>query len=430
MYMEVILLLNSYEKDSSEAQFKTGQIAKMTGVTVRTLRYYDSIGILKPTTKTEEGNRLYCREDIGKLQKITTLKFIGLSLKDIHKTLRNDIHDRSFISSLYTQKEIITEKINHMIYVSKAIEKATDKLQTSNEFDWEGFTNIIKAINMEKDWFTQYQNATKLIARIHLHDLYSTNKTGWHRWVFSNMKIPKEARILEIGCGDGSLWSRNIECISNSWDIVLSDQSEGMIEDVKRNFEAIDKLVTEDLTRNEKKSNCRFKFDIEDAMALSYKDSSFDVVIANNMLFHVSDRQKAISEISRVLKPTGIFYASTISSKHLKEIDLLVNEFTSEIGEIGGILYEDDVPGRFGLENGEKQLKARFSRISLIRYEDSLKVTEALPLVDYILTIPRLAHEIVSGDRLKRFIKFVESKIKTSGYIQVTKDTGLFKAMK
>ncbi|QQF63183.1 MerR family transcriptional regulator [Bacillus mojavensis] len=60
-----------------------GQLAKRTGVTIRTLRYYDKIGLLQPSDYNEGGHRLYSFKDLKRLQQIQSLKFIGFSLKDI-----------------------------------------------------------------------------------------------------------------------------------------------------------------------------------------------------------------------------------------------------------------------------------------------------------------------------------------------------------
>ncbi|WP_346889892.1 MerR family transcriptional regulator [Clostridium sp. UBA1056] len=60
---------------------KIGEFARKSGVTVKTLLHYDKIGLLHPSSKTEAGYRIYCDKDFIKLQQITTLKFIGLSLE-------------------------------------------------------------------------------------------------------------------------------------------------------------------------------------------------------------------------------------------------------------------------------------------------------------------------------------------------------------
>ncbi|MDQ6661804.1 MAG: class I SAM-dependent methyltransferase [Chloroflexota bacterium] len=79
----------------------------------------------------------------------------------------------------------------------------------------------------------QYNNADKLNARISLHQRFSTNPYDWHRWVFDQFQIPPQARILEIGCGPGTLWLKNQDRISKDWNITLSDLSEGMLQEAQ-----------------------------------------------------------------------------------------------------------------------------------------------------------------------------------------------------
>ena len=63
------------------------QIAKLSGISVRTLQYYDEIGLLKPSSLSESGYRLYDEEALGKLQQILTLKELDFSLKEIQHLL-------------------------------------------------------------------------------------------------------------------------------------------------------------------------------------------------------------------------------------------------------------------------------------------------------------------------------------------------------
>jgi cyclopropane fatty-acyl-phospholipid synthase-like methyltransferase len=54
----------------------------------------------------------------------------------------------------------------------------------------------------------QYRNPTKLNTRINIHEKYSENKVDWHRWLFEQINIAPNNRVLEIGCGDGPVCSR------------------------------------------------------------------------------------------------------------------------------------------------------------------------------------------------------------------------------
>ncbi len=55
----------------------------------------------------------------------------------------------------------------------------------------------------------QYQAASKLNARIALHQRFGTAEVGWQEWVFDQLALPPDARVLELGCGTGRLWVRN-----------------------------------------------------------------------------------------------------------------------------------------------------------------------------------------------------------------------------
>ncbi len=68
---------------------KIGELAQKTGLSVRTLHYYDEIGLLSPSHRTEVGYRLYSNQDIIRLQQILSLRQLKFSLKEIGECLEN-----------------------------------------------------------------------------------------------------------------------------------------------------------------------------------------------------------------------------------------------------------------------------------------------------------------------------------------------------
>lgn len=386
-----------------------GQFAKKSGVTLRTLRYYDKIGLLKPCSYNEYGHRLYSFEDFSKLQKIMTLKFIGLSLEDISRIMNYDINHNDLKKSLEIQKEIMKEKIYHIKTVIKSIDEAVCMLDQNKELNWNKFINIINVINIDQKWIEQYENASNLNARIRIHELFSTNKQGWMNWFFEQLNLPDKATVLELGCGNGELWAKNLCKIPKAWDITLTDFSAGMLEDAKKNL-----------------NSKRFKFKLVDAQDIPYSKNSFDVVIANHMLYHVTDIDKAFSEIYRVLKPNGYFYASTVGKNHMKEMRDIVKRFNSqEITTDSWNLTE-----KFQLENGLAEVSKWFKNVTLKRYKDNLKVTSSGPLADYIFSMPGNTKNILDETELHNLKNFLQSEIDKNGYIYITKDTGFFQGIK
>ena len=75
-----------------------GEVAKQRDISVRTLRYYDQINLLKPSFKDKSGKRSYSEEDLFSLEKILILKSISLPLDDIRKLLLVVIKEKSGIS--------------------------------------------------------------------------------------------------------------------------------------------------------------------------------------------------------------------------------------------------------------------------------------------------------------------------------------------
>jgi ubiquinone/menaquinone biosynthesis C-methylase UbiE len=252
----------------------------------------------------------------------------------------------------------------------------------------------------------QYQNASNLNVRIQLHARFSTNKYGLHRWIFDRLDIPPESHILDLGCGPGDLWFKNLERIPDGWDVTLSDFSSGMLLEAQMNLHD---------------GRRRFAFEVIDAQAIPFEDDSFDAVIANHMLYHVPDRAKVLGEIRRVLRPGGRFYASTVGQSHLQELSELVNRFTDTS------LWSGQPAESFLLENGLEQISQWFPRVTPYRYEDALVITEANPLIAYVLSTE--AGATLAGDRLTEFVGFVKQEIALHGAIHVTKDSGIFEAL-
>ena len=88
---------------------------------------------------------------------------------------------------------------------------------------------IIGSSNDSKAVKEQYATSNGLNTRLSFHDKYSTNKMGYGNWIVSNYDIPEGARVLELGCGTGSIWMGRDELINKCSELVLTDLSEGML---------------------------------------------------------------------------------------------------------------------------------------------------------------------------------------------------------
>ena len=262
--------------------------------------------------------------------------------------------------------------------------------------------------NVNQDYLLsqQYRDICNLAARINLHERFSTNKYGWHLWAFDQLKLPEKCHILELGCGPAAFWAKNLARIPPGWEITLSDLSPGMIA-------AAGQALAD--------AGGHFDFLTCDAQALPFPERAFDCVIANHMLYHVPDLDKALAEVSRVLKPGGRFYASTIGQNHLREMDDLVTAFDPTI-------IMEHAAEFFSLENGAAKLLPWFKKVELYRYENELVITEGEPLAAYIISSVRIGPAL-TGNKLRLLKDFIATRLASAGPIHITNDTGLFEAV-
>ena len=248
----------------------------------------------------------------------------------------------------------------------------------------------------------QYKNADKLNIRIALHERYSTNKVPFGDWIVSNYDIKPGSRVLELGCGTGSMWKEHLHLLDNGSTAVLSDFSEGMLKEAKQNLG----------------ERANIEYQVIDIQDIPYEDNAFDVIIGNMMLYHVPDLKKGLSEVARVLKNGGTFYCATYGENGI-------------IQYLEGLLYEygvnNDMNKSFTLQNGAEKLSEYFKNVERLDREDGLKITNLDDLIEYIYSTTRMANIAdVDRDTLEEILR---SKM-VDGVIYIPKEYGMFVARK
>lgn len=386
-----------------DGYYSSGEFARMAHVTLRTVRYYDKQDILKPSLVTESGARFYTDEDFARLQQILLLKYLGFSLDDIREMTIGDSDYHFMLNSLNIQLRLVRDRIEQMQLVEKAIQDTAQVIQEQHSIDWSQMLNLIHLTGMEKSLKNQYQNATNISSRINLHSLYSQNKQGWFPWIFKQCHIRPGLRILELGCGDGTLWTDNLSLIPEEISITLSDISSGMLRDARRAIGS---------------SDTRFAFRAFNCKKIPYKDESFDLVIANHVLFYCDNIPAVLKEVRRVLSSGGRFVCSAYGKAHMQEVSQLVRDFDERIVLSADRLYE-----RFGRENGLRILEPFFPKSHWKSYEDCLLVQDAEPLISYVLSCHGNQNQYIL-DRYKEFRSYTARK--TQKGFRITKDAGVF----
>lgn len=249
-----------------------------------------------------------------------------------------------------------------------------------------------------------YANTDNLTLRKNFHEKYSTNKEGYQKWMFKHYPFKEGIKVLELGSGSGALWefyNERDDLKKLKMEIVLSDFSEGMVEHLEKTY-----------------TSPEFTVKKIDACDIPYEDGTFDIVIANAMLYHVEDIDKALSEIRRVLKQGGNFYCSTFGENGMTGF---LDKALHEIGLAG----ESDENISFTLQNGGAHLMRHFMKVQRKDYKDCLKVDK---LDDYMAYIYSMAS--MNGLRKEDYADlyaYFKSKMRF-GFLKIPKEYGMFLA--
>ncbi len=137
---------------------KVGDLAKQTGVSVRTLHYYEEIGLLSPSGRTETGYRLYANNDIIRLQQIVSLRQIGFSLEEIRGCLEQRNFSLQQIIQLHVAR--LKEQIDLSHRLLNRLESISSSLQSAESVSVENLIQTIEAICMFEKYYTPEQLET------------------------------------------------------------------------------------------------------------------------------------------------------------------------------------------------------------------------------------------------------------------------------
>lgn len=255
------------------------EVSKLMGISIRTLHYYDEIGLLKPAHITEAGHRLYSKENMTTLKEILIFKELGMPLKEIKKILGSKDYDSKQV--MEAQKHLLMIKrnrLNHLIEnIDKFIYSRSESEIDISETEWELVWNEIyhKQGEVQEGVLPTVVEAAK---------------------IFKEHKVKK---VLDLGCGMGR---HSIYLVEAGFCVTACDISDKAVETTKK-----------------KASKLGYKIDIVtcDMRELPFKDETFDAVLCIWTSGHgtLEDMKKHAAQMLRVVKENGIIYVDYPSVK-------------------------------------------------------------------------------------------------------------------
>lgn len=137
---------------AEEEYFTVGELAHRVGVTVRTIQYYDQQGLVSPSAKGANNQRLYTEENVKDLYRILSLKYLGLSLSDIKD--HGDVYEspESLKSLTNAQIDAIEEEFQALLRRMSTL-RSVHELASKDEIDWELVADTIQESQGESQFF-------------------------------------------------------------------------------------------------------------------------------------------------------------------------------------------------------------------------------------------------------------------------------------
>jgi DNA-binding transcriptional MerR regulator len=134
---------------------KVGELARRTGLTVRTLHHYDEIGLLKPSLHTESGHRLYTADDVARLQQVLSLRQLGFSLEEVRDCLDRPGFSPVEVIRLHVAR--LREQIELQRGLCERLEALVAYFQPAGEVSADAFLQSIEVMSMIENYYTPDQ---------------------------------------------------------------------------------------------------------------------------------------------------------------------------------------------------------------------------------------------------------------------------------
>ncbi|RMG83689.1 MAG: class I SAM-dependent methyltransferase [Chloroflexi bacterium] len=259
----------------------------------------------------------------------------------------------------------------------------------------------------------QYENDELLRTRQEIHEQYTQPKIDFIQWALTCIPWQGSERVLDVGSGTGSyhkaLQMRYPDIryfgIDNSWGMLQKHPANG------------------------------YRMVNGDAHKLPYADNSFDIVMANHMMYHLTDIDTAIREFKRVLKPEGLLMVATNSLHNMPEFQVLMRRAIVLLTRLSPSQIRPPAPASdlFALENGTRHLSRYFQGV--VRYDlpTALVFDDVEPALRYLestrsLREPQLPDDVMWDDMMLLMRQQITHLINHFGELAVQKLAGVLVA--
>lgn len=372
-----------------QERFTVGELADLAGVSPRTIRYYDKKGLLAPVAYSENQYRQYDKSSLLQLQQVLMLKYIGFSLEEIVKIFQSQ-KEMSVTELLAEQKRMLLEKRERLNRVIEVVEKT----QACCSNDKLGLSQLSELVKM----MTYNESANQSFAYF---EKYGTKQQDWYPWLFRQMHIQKNERILDIGGGYGLVWRRSFSQIPQGVRIEVLEKSQEQIDLLKGFVNENRKLLKKDSS---------FSFVNADLNRVSYGAEEYDCIISFHMWLYIENRTAYFEKVFRALKPDGCMCANLNWRDYIPGLDSLLKGFSRDLD----IRLQSEKWQEY-IQEIEKEFRTYFPATSCKLYHNELHISDSGDLYRFLLDRESIGKQIAGYGR--EFVKYLDDYLKKEGEI-------------
>lgn len=380
--------------------YTIGELARIAGVSTKTLRIYEKKGLLCAERNQENRYRIYTEDAVRELEKIQLMKYLGFSLEQIEAFLRSFEHV-SREEMLLTQKRMLERKRTQLDSVIACVDRAVSECK-NNEMDQNAFLHSLSGI-------VKNQKADELVWRLGQH---SDEPRGWSRFVFEQAQLTDGMCVMDAGGGYGNLWRYNADRLPKNTRVSYVDKhnthADGFCSHVQE--QVADGLISPEM----------FCFVWDDLEQMEF-GKRYDRIFFNHVAHFIQDRLSLYRKFADALSDNGSFICTWGGYLLYENIQKLLSGF-QENCSAADALYNKVVSK---LEDREKELHEVFGSVERREYLTTLEFNAADEYMEYLLQMCKPA-ETVLEPRRAEFLQFLENRKDADGKLRLERDTYLF----
>ena len=379
-------------------QYTPGELAKLTGVTPRTIRYYDQRGLLKPESRSEEGYRLYGSDALLRMQRITMLKFAGFSLGEIRDALEETVQENLW-QLLHDQKLLITQRIEQLEAIVEMLE-ALSQADASDPDTLARSMQLVRKINHSVRSYQVFQQ---------------NGAANLYPWEFDRMQMKPGERILDAGCGVGMLWRHSWERIPENLRVELMDLHENNLVKMQTYCRERKELLA---------PGVQFTF-LHENVETAVLDGEYDQIIMAYLYNSLECHPETIDKLKMQLRSGGILnVVESVDVQLLEEIDTLYEEYSGE-----GCLKDRIVKKQRQKAELEQLLSACFCNVDCHVFQNDLTFTVVEELYRFLMDSYReLVQELETSGT--DFIAYLRKVMAQKGKIVLHSQVRMYRCKK